>query len=115
MMWQFNSGIVRRFGPSPFAELVSELQYRFHAQHELIYYASALHFDLHGEDQIPIFSRFDDPVGYAGCPPSTSYLKAMYTDYIGAHRIYMDRVQATLPLDVAKGDHTFDVSTSSSF
>ncbi|KAF9011458.1 hypothetical protein BDZ89DRAFT_1167536 [Hymenopellis radicata] len=109
MMWEFNTGIVRRLGPSPFAELVCELQSRFHAQNELMYYAAALHFGLHGEDQVPAFSWFDDPDGFAGSPPSTSYLKAMYTDYIGAHRIYMDRVQATLPLDIAKGDHTFDV------
>jgi hypothetical protein len=74
-----------------------------------MYYSAAFHFGLHGKDQIPQFSAFADPAGYAGCPPSTGYLKAMITDFIAAHRIYMDRAQATLPLDIAKADHTFDV------
>jgi len=112
MMWQLTSGTTKRLGPSPFSEMVSELQYRYHAQKELIYYSAASHFGLHGEDQIPQFSAFSDPLGFAGRPPSTSYLKGMYTDYIGAHRIYMDRAQAALSLVIAKADHTFDVSYS---
>lgn len=75
-----------------------------------MYYFAVLHFGLHGKEQVPSFSAFNDSAGFAGCPPSTSYLKGMYTDYIGAHRIYMDRAQAALPLDIAKADHTFDVS-----
>ncbi|KAF9011526.1 hypothetical protein BDZ89DRAFT_1167480 [Hymenopellis radicata] len=109
LMWTMNSLIVKRVGPSPFAEMVSELQHRLHARNELMYYSAALHYGLHGDTQIPRFSAFNDSAGYAGCPPSTPYLKAMYTDYIGAHRIYMDRAQAALPLDIAKADHTFDV------
>ncbi|KAF9020333.1 hypothetical protein BDZ89DRAFT_1116416 [Hymenopellis radicata] len=94
------SGTVKRLGPSPFSEMVSELQYRDHASRELIYYSAAF--------SSPQFSSFTDANGFAGCPPSTGYLKAMYTDYIGAHRIFMDRAQAALPLDIAKADHTFD-------
>ncbi|KAF9020332.1 hypothetical protein BDZ89DRAFT_1203851 [Hymenopellis radicata] len=108
MMWQLASGTVKRLGPSPFSEMVSELQYRDHASCELIYYSAALCFGLHGKAQVPQFSSFTDANGFAGCPPSTGYLKAMYTDYIGAHRIFMDRAQAALPLDIAKVDHTFD-------
>ena len=83
---------------------LSELQHRYHAQQELTYYAAAKYFGLHG-DQIPAFSAFSDSAGFAGCPPSTSYLTDMCTDYIGAHRAFMDHAQAALPLDIAKCDH----------
>ncbi len=110
MMWKLSSGIVRRLGPSPFSEMVLELQSKYHARCELAYYAAAAHYERHGKEQIPAFSAFNDPTGFAGSPPSTGYLTAMYTDYVNAHCIYMDRAQAALPLDVAKVDHTFDVS-----
>ncbi|KAF9037406.1 hypothetical protein BDZ89DRAFT_1011046 [Hymenopellis radicata] len=109
VMSQMNSLIVKRVGPSPFSEMISELQHRHHARIELMYYAAALHYGLHGTKHIPQFSAFNDCTGFAGCPPTSPYLKAMFIDYIGAHRIYMDRAQATLPLDIAKADHTFDV------
>ncbi|KAF9052488.1 hypothetical protein BDZ89DRAFT_1032535 [Hymenopellis radicata] len=109
VMSQMNSLIVKRVGPSPFSEMISELQHRHHARIELMYYAAALHYGLHGTKRIPQFSAFNDRTGFAGCPPTSPYLKAMFIDYIGAHRIYMDRAQATLPLDIAKADHTFDV------
>ncbi|KAJ7832126.1 hypothetical protein B0H14DRAFT_3712671 [Mycena olivaceomarginata] len=86
IMWEFNSCIVKRVGPSPFSQLVSELQRRHHARIELMYYSAAIHFGLHGKDQIPQFSAFANPAGYAGCPPSTGYFKAMFADWIGAHR-----------------------------
>ncbi|KAF9036007.1 hypothetical protein BDZ89DRAFT_1223268 [Hymenopellis radicata] len=108
MMWWLSLSIVKRMGPSPFSELVSETQYRHHASLEVMYYAAAANFGLYGPDQITQFSAFDDATAYAGCPPSTSYLKSLYTDYIEAHRVYMDHAQAALPLDIAKADHTFD-------
>lgn len=55
-------------------------------------------------------SAFDGRNRYAGSPPSVPYLKALFTDVISAHRIYIERDIATLPLTVATADHTFDVS-----
>ncbi|CAK5282204.1 unnamed protein product [Mycena citricolor] len=109
MMWMFNSCIVKRLGPSPFSDLASEIQHRLHARNELMYYSAAEHYEFYGTEQIPQFSKFSDPLGYAGSPPSVGYLRSMYTSYITAHRTYMDRAQAALPLDIAKADHTFDV------
>ncbi len=110
-MWQLTSGVVKHLGPAPFSEMVSELQYKSHAQKELMYYSAALHFSFYGKDQVPSFFAFNDAAGFAGCLSSTLYLKAMYTDYIGANCIYMDCAQAALPLDIAKANHTFDVSS----
>ncbi|KAJ7673572.1 hypothetical protein B0H14DRAFT_3687689 [Mycena olivaceomarginata] len=97
MMWQMSNTFATRFGPAPFSELVSEIQHRFHADRELMYFAAA------------VFYAFDDPNGYAGSPPSVQYIKALFTDNLTAHRIYIERDIATLPLTVAKADHTFDV------
>ena len=96
-----------RFGPAPFSELVSEIQHRFHADGELIYLAAA---DFYGQREVTPFSAFDDRNGYAGSPPSVKYLKAMFTDNLTAHRIFLERDISTLPLGIAKADHTFDVS-----
>lgn len=96
-----------RLGPAPFSELVSEIQHRDHADRELMYLAAA---NFYGVQDVTPFSVFDDPEGYAGSPPSVKYLKAMFTDFLSAIRIFIDRYISTLPLDVAKADHTFDVS-----
>lgn len=68
------------------------------------------HRNLFGSTQIPAFSSFNDALHYTGSPPSTQYLKAMFVDWLTAHRIYIERAQAYLPDDVMKVDHTFDVS-----
>ncbi|KAJ7096200.1 hypothetical protein C8R44DRAFT_813340, partial [Mycena epipterygia] len=36
------------------------------------------------------------------------YLKALFTNYDTAHRIYIERDIATLPMTIAKADHTHD-------
>ncbi|KAJ7112167.1 hypothetical protein C8R44DRAFT_798187, partial [Mycena epipterygia] len=36
------------------------------------------------------------------------YLKALFTDYVTAHPIYIECDIATLPLTIAKAGHTFD-------
>lgn len=106
MMWQMSNTFATRFGPAPFSELVSEIQHRFHADRELMYFAAAV---FYGQRGVTPFSAFDDPNGYAGSPPSVQYIKALFTDNLTAHRIYIERDIATLPLTVAKADHTFDV------
>ncbi|KAJ7151286.1 hypothetical protein C8R43DRAFT_951101 [Mycena crocata] len=106
MMWQMSNTFSTRFGPAPFAELVSEIQHRAHAESELAYVAAANFYRQSGLKQ---YSSFDDPRGYAGSPPSVPYLKALFTDYTTAHRIYIERDIATRPATVLKGDHTFDV------
>ncbi|KAJ7920859.1 hypothetical protein B0H13DRAFT_2419578 [Mycena leptocephala] len=75
--------------------------------------------NFYGQPVTTPFSAFDDPNGYAGSVPSVKCLKAMFTDFISAnpppglsalpHRIFIERDIATLPLDAAKADHTFDV------
>ncbi|KAJ3818006.1 hypothetical protein F5880DRAFT_1687260 [Lentinula raphanica] len=97
-----------RFGPSPFAELMSELQYKHHAELELMYLDAARSYGLYGPAQVPAFSSFADPLRYAGAPPSVHYLKAMFVDWVTAHRTFLERAQACLPADVMKVDHTFD-------
>ncbi|KAK7034886.1 hypothetical protein R3P38DRAFT_2518492, partial [Favolaschia claudopus] len=104
VMWQMLNTFSSRLGPAKFSGLVSEIQYRTHAETELMYISAANHYRQFGVKQ---FSAFDDPHGYAGSPPSTPYLKGLFTDYTNANRIYVDRYIASLPLTVASGDHTF--------
>jgi hypothetical protein len=111
-MSQMRNTFATRFGPSPFAEMIAELQRKHHAELELMYYDAARCFGLYGNDQVPAFSGFDDPMGYAGAPPSVRYLKAMFVDWLTAHRTFIERAQACLPADVMKVDHTFDVSVA---
>jgi hypothetical protein len=89
-----------------------ELQRQHHAELELMYLDAARHYGLYGSEQISQFSPFHDRKHYAGAPPSVQYLKAMFVDYITAHRVFIDRAQACLPADVMKVDHTFDVNWS---
>jgi hypothetical protein len=98
-----------RFGPALFAEMMSEIQRKCHMELELMYYAAARSTALYGRVQIPAFSAFDDPMGYAGITTSVRYIKAMFVDWVSAHRTFIERAQACLPADVMKVDHTFDV------
>ncbi|KAJ6603889.1 hypothetical protein B0H10DRAFT_1957628 [Mycena sp. CBHHK59/15] len=94
-----------RMGPSPFSEMVSEIQYLSHADGELMYTATA---NFYGQTGLKQYSAFDDCYGYAGSPPSVPWLKGLFTDYMSAHRIYIERDIATKPATVVKADHTFD-------
>jgi hypothetical protein len=107
MMWQMCNTFASRFGPAPFSEMVSEIQQRHHADGELMYLGAV---NFYAQRGCKSYSKFDDPQEYAGIPPSIPYLKALFTDFISAIRIYIERDIATLPLTVAKADHTFDVS-----
>jgi hypothetical protein len=109
IMSQMCNTFATRFGPSPFAEMVAELQRKHHAELELMYLDAARHYNLHGIARVPPFSAFNDKLRYAGVPPSVQYLKAMFTDWVTAHRVFMERVQGSLPANVMKVDHTFDV------
>ena len=111
-MWQMSNTFATRFGAAPFAELYSEIQHKSHAEGELMYLGAA---NFYGQSGIKQYSSFDDPGGCGGSLPSVSYLKALFTDYVAAHRIYIERDIASLPLGVAKADHTFDVSFLFSF
>jgi hypothetical protein len=48
------------FGPSPFSEMMAEMQRKHHAELELMYLDAACHYGLHGTLQIPSFSTFSD-------------------------------------------------------
>ncbi|KAJ6593172.1 hypothetical protein B0H19DRAFT_1055800 [Mycena capillaripes] len=104
MMWQICNTSVTRFGPAPFSGLVSEIQYRHHANMKLMYLAAA---DFYGQSGLPPFSPFEDPAGFAGSPPSVPCIRGMLTDYISTHCIYVERDTATKPLTIASQDHTF--------
>lgn len=98
-----------RFEPSPFAEMVAELQCKHHAELELMYLDAAQHYHLHGTAQVPPFFPFNDRLHYADASPSVQYLKAMFTDWVSTHRVFIEHAQACLPANVMKVDHTFDV------
>jgi hypothetical protein len=66
--------------------------------------------EFYGQSKVMPFSAFDDPNGFAGSPPSVPYMKALFTDYTTAHRIYIERDSASKPATIIKADHTFDVS-----
>ncbi|CAK5275411.1 unnamed protein product [Mycena citricolor] len=104
MMRLMTNTFAARFGPAPFAELVSEIQHRSHADWELMYLIAA---SFYGWRLKQSFSAFADRLNYAGSLPSVTYLKSMFTDYMSAHRIFVDRFVASLPLTIAKADHTF--------
>ncbi|KAJ7806946.1 hypothetical protein B0H14DRAFT_2610116 [Mycena olivaceomarginata] len=106
MMSQMANTFAAHFGPAPFAALVSEIQYRSHVDRELMYLAAA---EFYSQSEVPPFSAFNDRNGYAGSPPSTPYLKALFTDYVSAHCIYAERDTASRTCTIGMGDHTFQL------
>jgi hypothetical protein len=78
-----------------------------HAHRELLYLATATSSDKFHHPRP--FSKFGDKNRYAGTSPSKQYCKAVFVDWMRAHRPYFDRVIAALPATVLKGDHTFGV------
>jgi Domain of unknown function (DUF6729) len=98
-----------RFGPEPFAALMSEMRHLDHAHRELLYLAAASIYPNSGQLLEP-FSEFGDKTRYAGTTPSKHYYKAVFVEWMRLHRPYFDRVVASLPGDIIKGDHTFGVS-----
>ncbi|KAG0178868.1 hypothetical protein DFQ29_002903 [Apophysomyces sp. BC1021] len=57
----------------------------------------------------PSFSRFDDPKRYAGCIPSTAYLRLVYTSIMDQLRPLIDRQMMQLGGQILKGDHSFKI------
>ncbi|KAJ7152120.1 hypothetical protein C8R46DRAFT_484877 [Mycena filopes] len=96
-----------RFGADPFSKMVRELKYLRHSRLEGMYLHAALHYGLRGPSQIPAFSTFKDPMGFAGYAPSTKYLKSMFTSWFASHRLYIDRIMSSLSGRILKADHTF--------
>ncbi|KAJ7204383.1 hypothetical protein GGX14DRAFT_646836 [Mycena pura] len=94
-----------RFGPAPCSELFSKLQRKHHDEVELMYLDRARHLQV--KNVLP-FSAFSNRLGWAGSPPSTQYLKAMFVDSVQSRRVYLERGFACLPARVIKADHTFD-------
>ena len=88
-----------------------EMRYLDHAHRELLYLAAATSFAQCRH--LRPFSKFSDKNRYAGTSPSTQYCKAVFVDSMRAYRPYFDRVIASLPATVVKGDHTFGVSYES--
>ncbi|KAJ7227290.1 hypothetical protein GGX14DRAFT_555855 [Mycena pura] len=88
-----------RFGPDPFSKMVRELKYLRHSRLEAMYLHAALHYGLRGE-QIPSFSPFRNPMGFAGYAPSTKYLKSMFIAWFSSHRLQIDRIMQAISLTV---------------
>ncbi|KAJ7195718.1 hypothetical protein B0H12DRAFT_1169101 [Mycena haematopus] len=95
------------FGADPFSKMVRELKVLHHDRLEAMYYCAALHFGFRGPKQVPQFSKFDDPLSYAGYAPSTRYLKSMFAAWFSAHRVLIDRVMSSLSAAIIKADHTY--------
>ena len=108
MMSQMCNTFATHFSPAPFAEMTSELHHNHHTQFELMYYDAACSLGLRGS-LIPSFSSFGDSLQYAGSSPSVHYLNAMFVDWLMAHQIFIEQAQTSLPANVMKVDHTFDV------
>lgn len=100
-----------RFGPEPFSALLAEMRYLDHAHRELLYLAAIRPLFNYTLPYPPEpFSAFGDKNRYAGTVPSKHYCKAVFVDWMRAHRPFYDRVMASLPATIVKADHTFGVS-----
>lgn len=99
-----------RFGPEPFSAMLSEMRYLDHAQRELMYLAALKECPPPHLKEPESFSKFDDPLRFAGSSPSTGYCKGIFVDWMRAHRPFFDRKMAALPGEILKGDHSFKVS-----
>jgi hypothetical protein len=100
-----------RFGPEPFAAMLSEMRYLDHAHRELLY-TSALQSSptKHPSPSGPeTFSDFANKQRFAGTNASTHYWKGVFVDWMRAHRPFFDRIMASLTGKVLRGDHTFKV------
>ncbi|KAK7005521.1 Werner syndrome ATP-dependent helicase [Favolaschia claudopus] len=99
----FNS----RCGPKPFSDVLSEMHHLDHAQRELIYVAALRSSPTPIPASPEQFSTYDDKLRFCGSTPSANYCKAVFVDWMQAHRQYHDRVTASLPGKILRGDHTF--------
>ncbi|KAK7436622.1 hypothetical protein VKT23_019029 [Stygiomarasmius scandens] len=97
-----------RFGPEPFAALLSEMRHLRHSTMELIYLATCLS-NSNQDTPPPAFSKFDDKKAYAGSHPTDVFCKSVFMEWMRSHRIFMDRTMASLPGTILKGDHTFKI------
>ncbi|KAG6877503.1 hypothetical protein C0992_009828 [Termitomyces sp. T32_za158] len=96
-----------RFGPEPFASLLGEMRRLHHSRRELSYLAACASSKYPSQHKPEPFSSFDDKQRYAGTHPSTQYCKSVFVDWSRAHRVFLDRMMASLPGEILKGDHTF--------
>jgi len=93
-------------GPDPFASLLGKMCHLDHAHRELIYLSALTvateSVTLHHE---PIFSIWGQDCYVAQCHPAL--LKAVFADWMRVHQPFFDRVIASLPGTVLKGDTLF--------
>ncbi|KAG6818808.1 hypothetical protein H0H93_001463 [Arthromyces matolae] len=94
-----------RFGPEPFASLLGEMRHLQHARLELTYLATCA--TMPHQAPPVAFSSFDDRNRYAGTHPSLNWCKSIFVEWMRAHRVFLNRVMASLPGQILKGDHTF--------
>ncbi|KAL0563845.1 hypothetical protein V5O48_018216, partial [Marasmius crinis-equi] len=106
---QMKACFAGRFGPEPFSKMLRELQMLEQSRRELMYLTAAVTYGLSGSTQVPPFPAFNDRMKYAGSAPSIFYVKCVWTDFISAVKMYMDRVQASLTAFKLAGDHTFRI------
>ncbi|KAJ7812191.1 hypothetical protein B0H14DRAFT_3753374 [Mycena olivaceomarginata] len=101
------------FGTDPFSKMVRELKMLHHDRLETMYYCAAMHFGLRDPEQVPSFSKFEDPLGYVGCAPSRQYFESMFTAWFSIHRGLIDRVMSSLSATIIKADHTYKLTPAS--
>ncbi|KAK6993005.1 hypothetical protein R3P38DRAFT_3372035 [Favolaschia claudopus] len=84
----FNS----RCGPKPFADVLSEMHHLDHGQRELIYLAALRSSPTAVPTSPEQFSAYNDKLRFCGSTPSPNYCKAVFVDWLQAHRPYYDRI-----------------------
>jgi hypothetical protein len=100
------------FGADPFSKMVRKLKILHHDSLETMYYCAAMHFGLRGPEQVPSFSKFEDPLGYAGYAPSRQYFKFMFTAWFSIHRGLIDHVMSSLSATIIKADHMYKLCSA---
>ncbi|KAJ7871812.1 hypothetical protein B0H14DRAFT_2570547 [Mycena olivaceomarginata] len=56
---------------------------------------------------VPSFSKFEDPLGYAGYALSRKYFKSMFTAWFLIHHGLINRVMSLLSATIIKADHMY--------
>ncbi|KAJ7599770.1 hypothetical protein C8J56DRAFT_1037374 [Mycena floridula] len=98
-----------QFGPAPFAALLSEIRSQQHSDCELTCLTACADAMSSRRPPMPsvLFSTFKDKQRYEGTYPTHQYYKGVFADWMETHKVFTDRVDASLPGCVLRSDYTF--------